>query len=783
MDAAAWPDARLLIVDDQTVNIRVLERLLENEGYTHVRSTTKPAEVLALCDELQPDLLLLDLRMPGMDGYAVLEQLGRALPPDAYLPVLVLTADDTEEAQRRALALGADDLLTKPFDHLEVGLRIRNLLRTRRLHLQLREHNAQLAEEVRAQTRELQERMAAVERAHAESRAILDATSDAMLLVGEDGRVRSTNRQFGILFGLDPDGVGRWGDEVSGYIRRTLADPDRFLARSERWMAEPEGRFEIDVEQQWPVERTLEVASAPVPGVGRLFTFADVTRERAVDRMKSEFVALVSHELRTPLTSITGYLELVLGGEVGEVTEEQRAFLDIVRSNADRLKALINELLDVSRIESGKVELRRGPVDVARLIGDVASSLRPQIAKKQQSLRLELPEGLPVISADADRLVQVLTNLLSNAHKYTPEGGQITCAASIGPESVRIEVRDTGIGMTQGEQAQLFTRFFRARNRATQEVSGTGLGLTIAKSLAEMHGGAIEVASIPGRGSTFSMVLPLPRVPMGVPHEPGPPSLVSARGRVLVVEDDIDIARLLERFLVRGGYDVLVAHDGASGLRLAEIERPDLVALDLELPDTDGFAVLAQLGRSEATAGIPVLIVSSMPDEGRGQLLGAVGYFTKPVAGDRLLEHVGRIIAGGRASLVVLAGEDDDERRRVARQLGRAGHRVVGVRTAREAVDVARREPPGLVLVDAGPSRAPDPAALRALRADVATRDVPVVVMVNRADVAETDGATADVWRSCALECKPCGAEELAGAIARSLGARGRPPESAALAM
>jgi signal transduction histidine kinase len=232
------------------------------------------------------------------------------------------------------------------------------------------------------------------------------------------------------------------------------------------------------------------------------------------NHMMSEFVSMVSHEMRTPLTSIQGYAELLLDGDAGDLTKEQRDFLRTVRSNSDRLLALINGLLDLARVESGRIELERSAVELEPLVQSVARSLRPLISAKQQQLALELAGNLPPVWADADRLTQILTNLISNAHKYTPTGGSIRVKAREQGSQVWIDVSDTGVGLLPEEQDQLFTRFFRARNRATRQVSGTGLGLAITRSLIELHGGDITVESRPGQGSTFSFYLPAaPRDP------------------------------------------------------------------------------------------------------------------------------------------------------------------------------------------------------------------------------------------------------------------------------
>ena len=222
------------------------------------------------------------------------------------------------------------------------------------------------------------------------------------------------------------------------------------------------------------------------------------------NRLKTEFVSMVSHELRIPLTSIQGYAELLL--EDKQITEAQRESLTIVEKNVDRLLGLINDLLDLSCIEAGRVDLHRTSLDLAHLIPEVAGSLRPLIEAKQQRLRLDLGEALPAVWADQDRVTQILTNLISNAHKYTLAEGSITVAARRDDGFVRVDVSDTGIGLSPEDQAQLFTKFFRAQR--SPRVASTGLGLVITRLLVELHGGRITVSSAPGQGSTFSFSLP-----------------------------------------------------------------------------------------------------------------------------------------------------------------------------------------------------------------------------------------------------------------------------------
>ena len=226
------------------------------------------------------------------------------------------------------------------------------------------------------------------------------------------------------------------------------------------------------------------------------------------NRLKTEFVTVVTHELRSPLTSIAGYLDLLLEEEGREGAETREAYLQIVKRNADRLLELINDLLDIARLEAGKLALKRLPLDLEGLIREVSGALRPQIEGKEQHLHLDLAASLPVVTGDPERLTQILLNLVTNAHKYTPQGGRITVATRAERAGVCIAVQDTGIGLSSEEQQQLFTKFFRAQHPLAREAVGTGLGLAIARALVELHGGTLTVVSAPGQGATFKVTLP-----------------------------------------------------------------------------------------------------------------------------------------------------------------------------------------------------------------------------------------------------------------------------------
>ena len=543
------------------------------------------------------------------------------------------------------------------------------------------------------------------EQARGETNAILDASSEAMILIAPDGRVVSANRRFGELFDQDIVGLsGQSMHDVRADMERAFTDSDRLLTILRSTLGDVSSRVTEILTQKYPEHRELALFSSPVltsdgEHLGRLFAFRDVTREREVDRMKTEFVSLVSHELRTPLTSIKGYVDLLMEGEVGPLSDDQREFLGIVVSNAERLVALINDLLDISRIEAGRVELQRLPVDFSRVVSGVLTSLRPQIEAKGQRIEIAVPPALPPIDGDLDRLIQILTNLVANAHKYTPAGGTITIAARATPGTLQFSVADDGIGMTDEEQAQLFTKFFRARNRTTQEVGGTGLGLTITRSLVELHGGDITVTSTPDTGTTFSVTLPTSRGTTA--SLVFPDVATSPGGTILVVEDDIDIANLVRRYLERAGYSVLNAGTAQDALAIARDFRPDLITLDVMLPTHNGFTLLGWLKDDPTTREIPVMILSMMPDDGHGRERGAVDYMVKPVHERALLTRVNRLMTlPASLSRILIIDASDSTHQTVRAYLAQSRISVSNARDMDSAAEWMDRHTFDAILID-----------------------------------------------------------------------------------
>ncbi len=653
--------------------------------------------------------------------------------------------------------------------------------------------NARLYDEVRQELQErrraeqqLKETLREIERAQTKANAIFDATTDSMLLLAPNQTILAVNRSFcEHFFGSDPRAV--FGHPLTDYqaeARRAFDPPATFQEVIAQTIADTERSFTQNLEQHAPQRRSLLLYSTPVrtktgEHLGRLYVFRDTTKEREVERMKNEFVSMVSHELRTPLTSIKGYVDLLQAGEVGPLADQQREFLDIVKISTDRLADLINELLDISRIEAGRVELRCKALDLPRLIAQVTDTMQPQLRAKQQHLARDLAPEIAPVWGDSDRVIQILTNLVSNAHKYTPTGGSITITARRAGDHVRVDITDTGIGLSPGDQQQLFSKFFRAKNRATQEVAGTGLGLAITRSLIELHGGKIWVESELGKGSTFSFALPVAEVAV----EQEAPLKALPGKRILIVDDEPDIANLIRRYLERAGYQTLIAHSGKDALQCAQDEHPDLITLDIVLPDIDGFTILEWLKSDSRTQAIPVILLSIMADEQEGEILDAVDYLAKPVNEQVLLRHVSRVLEKGSSATsidhalgdadklrrVLVAEDDEGGRRLVAEYLRRARYEVLEARDGAQAIQIARERRPTLILLDIRMPGLDGIVTLQHLRADERTRHVPVIMMTDYASAFEEDHPAMAALDAPIVLSKPFTAEQLAAAITQTL--------------
>jgi PAS domain S-box-containing protein len=552
-------------------------------------------------------------------------------------------------------------------------------------------------------------------------RDLFENANDGIYILDRAGRIVSFNRKAEEITGYTLE-------EVRGqsYTLFLPPGPERKKARRaflKNMRGQPD-KTELTIIRKDGREVILELSTRPIwqggqivgiQGIGR-----DITERKELERLKSDFISTVSHELRTPLTSIKGYVDLVLAGDVGPLTPEQKEFLTIVSQNTTRLTELINDLLEIERLESGRIEFEFAELDLAEVLENVARSLHVNAEQKGLEFLTEIPSGLKV-RGDRERLAQVFLNLLSNAIKYTP-AGTVELRAHQEDDAVVVEVRDTGIGLSESDLQKLFQKFFRSDNPYVRKVGGTGLGLSIAKAIVERHGGTITVTSQLGQGSTFTVRLPA----LARPERP----------LVLVIEDEVAIARLIAKYIEKMGYRAVTAYSAREGFDQAVRLKPDLITLDVLMPDLDGFALIQQLKAHPETAHIPVIFLSIVQDRQQGLRLGASAFLTKPIDERKFYETVQALLEP-RGQPVLVVDDDRDYAQLLKRLLERQGFSVELAHDGDDALRKILSKRYQLVILDKNLPKRSGLDVLQEMRNSRSLHRVPVIVISGSAHAEE----------------------------------------------
>lgn len=492
-------------------------------------------------------------------------------------------------------------------------------------------------------------------------------------------------------------------------------------------------RLRIELDQALRETRRATVAEAALRQSEEQLREALDAAESA-NVAKSRFLANMSHELRTPLNAIIGYSEMIEEEASERNLDDLVPDLDRIMTAARHLLALINDILDISKIEAGKMEVYRENIDIDKLLDEVVSTIEPLAARQQNRLEVEREAALGHIYSDATKIRQALLNLLSNACKFTEKGTvgfQARREARDDDDWLVFAVRDSGIGMTPEEMGRLFEEFTQADASTTRKYGGTGLGLAISRRFCQLLGGDIEVGSEPGRGSTFTM-----RIPAVEPIAAAPPAATTREklppgGVILVIDDDPAALDLLSRFLRKEGFEVLAASSGAEGLRLARERHPNVITLDIIMPDIDGWEVLQTLKSDPELADIPVIILTMLDDQQRGYALGATEFLVKPVDRERLAGIVRRYRIAGPARVLVVE-DDADTRALLTRQLTADGWTVDGAENGKVGLERCAYSRPDLILLDLMMPVMDGFEFVDRLRKTETGRTVPVVVLTAR---------------------------------------------------
>jgi signal transduction histidine kinase/DNA-binding response OmpR family regulator len=452
-------------------------------------------------------------------------------------------------------------------------------------------------------------------------------------------------------------------------------------------------------------------------------------------RFKDQFLSTMSHELRTPLNAVLGFSDLLGDESYGPLNERQRRYVEHIHTGGKHLLSLISDILDLSKIEAGRMELAIESLRVETIFGEVLSVMRPLADKKSQSLSENSEPGL-IVHADSVRFKQVLMNLLGNAIKFTPNGGSVELGAHLDSGCVRVEVRDNGPGIPPAEQQRIFEAFYRLRESG-KKTEGTGLGLAITHRLVELHGGELTLDSEVGKGSCFYFSLPVAvAIQDRLPH-PRPSDGTRVRlPRVLVIEDDRAAAQLIQTQLVSAGYEALVCREPQNALEMAVQFQPGAITLDIVMKPKNGWEVLSQLKHDSRTSHIPLIVVSMVDQPGMGTLLGADEYLVKPVDKVTLLAAIQRragIRPPAKRTRPILVVEDDMATREfIVEMLTAQGYAVATASDGAQARAQVARNMPELVILDLVLPGGSGFELLGEWRASLRTAELPVFILTSK---------------------------------------------------
>jgi PAS domain S-box-containing protein len=603
--------------------------------------------------------------------------------------------------------------------------------------LLLEKNNFELEQRVQARTEELN--------------AIIDNLGDGLLVTNEAGQIVRLNPKLLQMFGLE-------GKELLGQTYQTIFKSDLAgLVTAHREQNDTRLTTEVELSDDRVgqalvsaiahcsiphSDRSLHTETTqPLQPASSIVLVRDITTEKEVDRMKTDFISTVSHELRTPLTSVLGFAKLIQkkledailphvttdDRKVQRSVKQVRENLNIIVAEGERLTALINDVLDVAKIEAGKIEWNMQPLAAIELIERAIAATTVLAQNSGLQMLCEVEPNLPAVMGDRDRLIQVLINLISNAIKFTHEG-RVICRAQQRNDFIQVSIVDNGIGIAEGDCEKVFEKFKQVGEVMTDKPKGTGLGLPICKQIVEHHGGRIWVESQIGQGSTFFFTLPLfeelsikpterlIHKPSGTQPQPLEQFVQQVRAKVdcaasleehlqakiLVVDDEPHIRSLLRQELESAGYQVQEAENGIEALQQIKAHPPDLIILDVMMPTMNGFDLAAVLKNNPTTSSIPTIILSIIQDKEQGYRLGIDRYLNKPIDIDLLLRDIRNLLAQGCSHKKVLVVDADIATAKTLTDvLLSKGYSVTEATTGQEGIQKALSIKPDMIIVDA----------------------------------------------------------------------------------
>lgn len=702
----------------QSVPVIGAYRWLTNQNLALMAEMSQ-AEAFEPANKLAKDILLIGLSSAGILLVAVYLMSRRITQP---ILAIASTAIEVGRGNLNSTApvLTEDEIgiLAQAFNQM--------ISQVKRSNEDLSQYSKTLEQRITAATIELQDTLSYLS-------SIIDTIADGLLVTNTQGSITRFNPALIKMFGLEHENLmgqrceETFGQELSDLITRTNHPPYEVCTLE---LTLPKGRF-AKASALAILKKNTAIGESSIY-IGSVILIRDITAEKEVDQMKTDFISTVSHELRTPLTSVLGFAKLIqkkLEENVfPAVTKENKKIqrsvrqvnenLEIIIAEGKRLTDLINDLLDVAKMEAGKVDWKQEPIIVTELIDRAMAATSALFLQKNLEPIKEIAPDLPVFIGDKDRLLQVMINLISNSVKFTDQGS-VTCKAQKIGHEIQISIIDTGMGIAEADQPKVFDKFKQVGDTLTDKPKGTGLGLPICKQIVEHHGGRIWVTSELNQGSTFSFTLPLEaekeaetsisRLDLEafikqLKDHVAQQNLVNKtlQKRVLVVDDDDNLRKLLRQQLEAEGYSVQEAKDGKEAVTLAKQEPPDLIILDVMMPEMNGFDVAAIIRNDPRTMSIPIVINSGLEDEERGYRIGVDRYFTKSSDPEAMIKEVSLLLSQGSSKKkVLIVDENASEVRTLAEALKARGYSVTEALSGEEFRVQAMLLKPDMVIANA----------------------------------------------------------------------------------
>lgn len=702
LEDAPHAEAHVLAVDDDPKIGAILQSLLSPWGIK-VTNLQDPQRFWETLEALKPDFLILDVEINEINGVEIC-QVVRNDSRWSELPILFLTVHSDANIVNQVFAAGADDFVSKPIIGPELVTRIINRLERIKLRQRIT-HQAQ------SELNEYQRTQEELRNSQARFSGIVSIADDAIISIDGNQRITLFNQGAEKIFGYLADEVlGQPLDILlplrhSQSHRQHVADfgQSAKVARRMGERREIYGRRKDGTE--FPAEASISKLKLGEEIVYTVYLH-DISHRRQVERMKDEFISVVSHELRTPLTSIHGSLGMLASALIKPDSDQGKRLLQIAVDSTERLVRLINDILDIERIESGKVKMEKQTCNVAELIEEAVNVVQPLADKA--GITLSISSIRQELWVDMDRIVQTLTNLLSNAIKFSPVGSTVWLTAEVtsrddeqappsssGNFDILFTIRDRGRGIPAEKLDSIFERFQQVDSSDSRNHDGTGLGLAICKSIVQQHNGRIWVESVLGEGSTFSFTLrhfSSPSLPIYTP--PHVPS-------VLVCDDDDEIRSKLQDLLEKRGYRVIAVNSGEEAIAVAADQQPDVILLDLLMPSMNGWETMAVLKERTDTQNIPIIICSvSSPTYGNQKNTGFVDWVSKPLEESLLFESLGQVLMNTSKRRVLLV-EDDSHLAEVLMMLfEQHGIEIFLAKTGKEAIRLSQAVNPDLLILD-----------------------------------------------------------------------------------